>query len=771
MKNAILVVVLVSANLACNSSNPAVTPPVTKTLTALSITGGAGLVAPGSSLALAAITSWSDGTSAPALTGVTWSVDANATVSAAGLVTGIKPGTAQVTASFTDAGITRRATVVLTVTAAALVDLDVSAPAMTAAVGATTQFVASAALSDGSSVTVTSAATWASDTAAATVSAGGLVTAVAPGLANISASYTLNGVTKAESRPFVVTNPVTALLVTGSSGGVPAGLTQQLTAVAVFADKSTENVTSAATWKADSSGAVSVNEFGLVSLFSVGTATVTASYAGFSTDATVAISAEVLNSITVTASKLAVPVGLSAVFTATGNYTTGPRDITSSVTFSATPSGAFSFTANSGTATSAGPFPATASVSASLGQVISAPLSVTVIDAVIQSATISPVHAMLPVGGVFGYTVIGTFSSGLPQDLTNLATWTAAPSSVATVTNTGKRGVVRGISAGPATLTATFGSVTSEAVSLTIASDQVSSVTLTPANAPTLNIGDTAQFTATAHYQSGLDLDMTSESKWSAVDSGAPPSLITNFFVSPSGLVTGLSSTSGVSGGARVRAVVSGVSGYAPVVVHAPAVTSVAVSCIPPGQLGPLTCLPSGLGFAVLCTATATYDDSSQADVTSSATFSVSYGLVATPSSLIVVGSQTYKSINIVGAGTTVVTAQVSGVTSASSGTLGVSPYVVGGSAESVSSIAVSASSYTVKVGSTLGLTALAAMAGSGSCASPAPRDFTRLATWSSGMTNVATVAAGTVTGVAGGSSTITATFGSSSDNHAVTVE
>ena len=67
---------------------------------------------------------------------------------------------------------------------------SIAVTGVTPAVGATSQFTAKAALSDGTTQDVTSAATWqSSDTTIATVSSAGAVAGVAAGTVTVTATY------------------------------------------------------------------------------------------------------------------------------------------------------------------------------------------------------------------------------------------------------------------------------------------------------------------------------------------------------------------------------------------------------------------------------------------------------------------------------------------------------------------------------------------------------------------------------------------------------
>ena len=121
---------------------------------------------------------------------VTWTSSAAnvASVDGTGLVTAVAAGTASITATAT-ADVSRKATVTITVTAPAVRNVTVSPANAILKPGETQGFVANVDADAGVARTVT----WTSSTpSVATVTAAGVVTAVAPGAATITATSTAN---------------------------------------------------------------------------------------------------------------------------------------------------------------------------------------------------------------------------------------------------------------------------------------------------------------------------------------------------------------------------------------------------------------------------------------------------------------------------------------------------------------------------------------------------------------------------------------------------
>jgi hypothetical protein len=152
--------------------------------------------------------------------------------------------------------------------------------------GSTSQFSATASLADGTGQNVTGNATWQSSNAAvATVSAGGLVTAVGPGTARITATY--QG--KVGSFGVLVQMTIASLDVSGVTSLTAVGSASQLTATASLDGGSTQNVTAGAAWQTSNAAVATVSTSGLITAVSAGAATIAATYQGHTASTTVSV--------------------------------------------------------------------------------------------------------------------------------------------------------------------------------------------------------------------------------------------------------------------------------------------------------------------------------------------------------------------------------------------------------------------------------------------------------------------------------------------------
>ena len=152
--------------------------------------------------------------------------------------------------------------------------------------GSTSHLAATASLADGTAQDVTSNATWQSSNAAvATVSAAGVLTALLPGTARITATY--QG--KVGSFGVMVPMTVASLAVSGPTSLTALGSASQSTATVSLDGGSTQNVTTEAGWQTSNAAVATVSTSGLITAVSAGAVTITATYQGHTSSMTVSI--------------------------------------------------------------------------------------------------------------------------------------------------------------------------------------------------------------------------------------------------------------------------------------------------------------------------------------------------------------------------------------------------------------------------------------------------------------------------------------------------
>ena len=348
--------------------------------------------------------------------------------------------------------------------------------------------------------------------------------------------------------------------------------------------------------------------------------------------------------------------------------------------------------------------------------------SITVTTASVASVTVAPASPSIGVGNTVQLTATlkdsaGNTLSGRP------VSWSSGSASVASVNSSG---LVTGVAAGSATITATSGTVSGSAtVTVTTTPAPVASVTVTPGT-PSIGVGNTVQLTATLKDSAGNTLSGRPVS-WASGSASVAS-------VNSSGLVTGVA-----AGSATITATSGSVSGTATVTVTGPA--PVATVTVTPGT-------PS-IGVAKTVQLTATLKDSAGNTLT---------GRTVTWAS----GSTLIATVNSSGLVTGV--AVGSATITATSGTVSGSTTVTVTPPASVASVTVTPATPSIGVGNTVLLSA--------TLKDSAGNTLTgRTVTWASGSTSIATVnSSGLATGVAAGSSTITAASGLVSGSAIVTV-
>ncbi len=247
---------------------------VTTPVTGISDISGVSSVSVGSTITLSATVSPSDATNQT----ITWSSSATgvATVdSSTGVVTGVAAGTATITATSADGSYTATKDVTVTKPVTGISDIS---GASSVASGATTTFTASVTPADATNQTIT----WSSDASGvATVDASGVVTGVAGGTATITATTADGSFTATKS--IVVTVAVTGISSITGASSMNISTSTTLSASVVPANATNQSIT----WSSSNTAVATVNSSGVVTATSTpGTTTITATTASGSYTAT-----------------------------------------------------------------------------------------------------------------------------------------------------------------------------------------------------------------------------------------------------------------------------------------------------------------------------------------------------------------------------------------------------------------------------------------------------------------------------------------------------
>lgn len=245
---------------------------------------------------------------------------------------------------------------------------------------------------------------------------------------------------------------VTSVTVSPTSASLTVGATQAL--AATVKDQS-GNVMSGQTvaWSTDSPGIALVNSAGVVTGVGAGAATITATSSGKTGTSTVAVSAgtptPVVTTVTIAPATASVAVGATVSLSASVKDAQGNVMQGQTVTW-ITSNASVATVSASGIVTGVATGPATITATSS-GKSGTASVTVTAPPQVVTTVTVSPATASIAVGATVALSA--TVKDAQGNTMTGqTVTWSTSNSATATVNSSG---VVTGVSAGPATITAT----------------------------------------------------------------------------------------------------------------------------------------------------------------------------------------------------------------------------------------------------------------------------------------------------------------------------
>jgi uncharacterized protein YjdB len=605
--------------------------------------------------------------------------------------------------------------------------------------------------------------------------------------------------TRSDSAIVTVTGlPAATVAVSPNPVGVRVGAVTQV--VATARDSSGDLINDKLfQWTTGNPSIATVSASGVLSGVAPGATTVAATTDGVAGSSAVTVTVVPVGSVTVTPSTASLSAGTTAQLTASVRDTAG--NVLTGRVVSWTTSQSSTATVN-GSGLVTGVAPGTASIVATC-EGKSASATITVTQAPVATVSVAPSTASMVVGGTTLLSATlrdaqGNLLTGRP------VTWTSSQAGVATVNGSG---LVTGVAAGTATVTATSEGKSGTAT-ITVSTVPVATVTIIPSSAG-LTVGSTVQLSAQLRDAAGNLLTGRSVT-WTSGQTGIAT-------VSTTGLVTGRA-----PGSATITASAEGKSGTASVTVTTAPVATVAIVPSTPtvvmgatvqltaqlrdsagnlltgrtvtwtsSQTGVATVNSSGLvsGVAVgTATITATSEGKSgsasltvtpvpvatvtivpsTANVTAGATVQLAAQLRDSAGNSLTGRTVTWTS-NRTSVATVNGSGMVSGlttgtatITATSEGKSGSASITV--TAVPVATVTVAPSTASLVVGATVQLAAQLRDSGGNLLTG-------RTVTWSSGQTAIATVnASGLVTGRAAGSATITATSEGKSGTAAITV-
>ena len=423
--------------------------------------------------------------------------------------------------------------------APALAVINVTLAQSTLQAGKTTQVTAAGVDQYGANI-ATGAITWSSSNPNATVTASGVVTAIAAGPATITASAGgKNGQAIITVTPAPVAPVVTTLSISIAPTSIQIGQTAQA-AVTALDQFGASIATGPVMWSA--TGGATINASGIVSALSAGQAQITVVASGKSAQTTITITAPpstpVLSSLTISINPTTIQVGQTAQVSVSGRDQFGLSLPPGPITWLAT--AGVSISANGVvTGTSAG----TATITANAGGFsVQQDLVVTAVpgNRVLTSMTITFSATSIQIGQTSQAAVTGFDQFGVAMP-TGSISWTVSGNS--TISSSG---LITGTQTGPVHVVAIAGTVA-------IAGD-IAVVVAPPTTTPVLTSivvtlspsvvisGEQSQATAQGYDQYGAPIS-TGTVTWSF------PSYTSFMTITPAGLISTIPQYAGGSGG------------------------------------------------------------------------------------------------------------------------------------------------------------------------------------------------------------------------------
>ncbi|WP_129128208.1 Ig-like domain-containing protein [Geomonas oryzae] len=536
--------------------------------------------------------------------------------------------------------------------------------------------------------------------------------------------------------------PLTSIQIVAAAPSIAVNTSTKLTVIGNFSGLFTRDVTSQAIW---SSTAPAVANFvtptspSRVTGLAPGPAVLTATVGGQSATFNLMVTSATVSLITITPATPSVPLGQNVQFTATGTFSDGT---TQDLTFDATWTSSDATVATVGdTATDEGLAKTlkagTSTISAAF-QTASNSTLMTVTAPVLQSIAVTPANPKALSASTEQFTATGTYSNGTSADITSQVIWSSSQTGIATIAATGK---VTTLTQGATVISAALNGVTGNS-NLKVTGGNLTGITVTPAN-PRLVLGTTVQLSANGFFSNGSSRDITGVVGWSV---GSPT---VGSVSTPGGGVALLTANAVTAAPTTLTATFNAVTGNINLTVAAPLLQSLAI-------------FPASLDLAVgttgRFTATATFSDGTQQDVTLNANWTASAAGIATVDNTGIVKGRVHG----VASGSATVNAAYGGLSAPTAAMMTVR-------ARTLTALTVTPSPATIAIGNPVAFTATAVYSDGTS------QNVTEIATWTIDNLNIAAFAdstnqPGQVVGIDTSTAVLTASFGGKSQTVNITV-
>jgi len=458
-----------------------------------------------------------------------------------------------------------------------------------------------------------------SNTAVATVGGRGAVAGTAitheRGTSMITAGY--NDVSSNEATLTVTAAIVTSIQVEPADISVPVGIAGPYKATAYFSDKTSQDVTTQSLWTSGDADIVNIQtggeNAGYAEALAEGNTTITAKYdAILSNIAKIEVTRVPLESIQLTPTNESLPVGLTLQLQAIGIYSNGTDvNLTEHVDYESTTRDVIVDSEGLVTARVIG----AADIIASYEGVSSNISSIKVTQPIAVALSVTPSNEQVPNGTTEQFTATATLSDNSTEDVTNNALWESSnPLIIAISTYEPDSGSAEALSPGTASISAEYVGINSNDAPVEVTDVTLETIDVTPS---TERIADglTVQYTAIGTFSDNTNKDLTSEVTWSSNDTGIAT-------ISEAGLATGVAlGTATISANHTLQQLINLSSNTSATLEVTDAVLQSIV-------IDPVI-VEESVGTEVQMTATGSYDDTTDHNITNDVTWTTSDYFIA----------------------------------------------------------------------------------------------------------------------------------------------
>ncbi|WP_318499948.1 Ig-like domain-containing protein [Photobacterium leiognathi] len=468
---------------------------------------------------------YSDDTTADITDSVDWSI-ANTSIiniTKTGVITGIEQGNTTLQAMLN--GIVSNQ-VDINVSDAVLEEIVVTPASVNLARGQLQHLTATAVYSDDTTADMTENVAWLpydmNDNSVANVNAIGVVKGLEQGKMKIKA--VIGGISSKPVDINVSDAVLEKILVEPASVDLARGQLQHLTAMAVYSDDTTADMTENVVWRPydinDDNNVASVNAIGVVKGLSQGNTTIKAVIGGMSSKPVeINVSDAVLEAIVVTPARVKLAKGQLQQLKAKMIYS---DDTTSEVTENAA---WFPYDINDDISVASvnaigvvkGLKQGNTTIKAVIGGISSKPVDINVSDAVLEKILVEPASVDLAKGQLQHLTAMAVYSDDTTADMTENVVW--RPYDINddnNVASVNAIGVVKGLEQGNTTIKAAIGEI-SDLVEINVSDAVLEAIEVSPERVK-LAKGQLQELKAKATYSDGTTADMTENVVWLPYD-------------------------------------------------------------------------------------------------------------------------------------------------------------------------------------------------------------------------------------------------------------